>query len=263
MLIKSSIVRGVIQASEMDPLKVPHYVINYNEGDYTGPLNVKALKDFFASLPHAQFLVTRFLKHHSGEISEFLCSFNEHETELWMTLSHSPEGSGVTYSAAISIPFEDIVAVTDALVIPSAKLFCYDNKSEKLLGEDDDKEFRTLCASSLMSIISIFQMKLDEEEPVMAISVRTFKVSDKKYASVDLTYISSRRTYEQETKEGKVPRNIEWFHSWLVRGHWRKCEPNTIGKGRDGQRNEIGRTWVSEHKKKEELPFEHKLRIIK
>lgn len=43
-------------------------------------------------------------------------------------------------------------------------------------------------------------------------------------------------------------RPVVWTHSWRSRGHWRQLpiETKTKGKNRFGERNQIGRTWVTE-----------------
>jgi hypothetical protein len=43
-------------------------------------------------------------------------------------------------------------------------------------------------------------------------------------------------------------RPVVWTHSWRCRGHWRLLPrtSKTKGKNRYGERNQVGRTWVTE-----------------
>lgn len=40
-----------------------------------------------------------------------------------------------------------------------------------------------------------------------------------------------------------LPRDPEWKHSWECIGHWRKVK--SVGKDRNGEYNQLGRTWVN------------------
>ena len=56
---------------------------------------------------------------------------------------------------------------------------------------------------------------------------------------------------EKKTSEDKIKsvsgRSIDWSHSWLVRGHWRRIDG--IGKNRLGEYVIEGKTFVSPHQK--------------
>jgi hypothetical protein len=65
---------------------------------------------------------------------------------------------------------------------------------------------------------------------------------------------------------GSIPslksKNIEWKHSWYKRGHWREISSNSIGKDKYGNRNQVGRTWISATRVNSHLPLKNKLRIM-
>jgi hypothetical protein len=44
----------------------------------------------------------------------------------------------------------------------------------------------------------------------------------------------------------KTQKEIEWSHRWFSRGHWRKLPEGMLGKNREGDYVEVGRTWVTE-----------------
>lgn len=69
---------------------------------------------------------------------------------------------------------------------------------------------------------------------------------------------------KSRSQEGLKPiagKAISWSHSWEVRGHWRELAG--IGKNRDGEYCERGRTWVKEHRKgPENMPVVRKVRYV-
>lgn len=56
--------------------------------------------------------------------------------------------------------------------------------------------------------------------------------------------------------------DIEWKHSWRVRGHWRKISTSMLGKDREGDYSIVGRTWIKDFVKGEG-PLIEKTRILK
>jgi hypothetical protein len=54
--------------------------------------------------------------------------------------------------------------------------------------------------------------------------------------------IISTKKY-MSTYTNRFDTEIDWKHSWECIGHWRKCF--AIGKDRDGEYNQIGKTWVN------------------
>jgi hypothetical protein len=64
--------------------------------------------------------------------------------------------------------------------------------------------------------------------------------------------------------KGKAIRNVEWSHSWVVRGHWRYLSNGSaLGKDRKGIRNQVGRTWVTPFDKQKHLEKVSKTRVLK
>lgn len=74
------------------------------------------------------------------------------------------------------------------------------------------------------------------------------------------TKATGKRTYfinhivrirPKKSQEHVVPiiaKEVQWSHSWFVRGHWRVLhDPLTIGKNRAGQYCQKGFTWVIDH----------------
>jgi len=58
---------------------------------------------------------------------------------------------------------------------------------------------------------------------------------------VPIVYVSSKKYIKSTLTIKGEP--IDWQHSWEVIGHWRICA--SIGKDRDGEYNQVGRTWVN------------------
>lgn len=58
----------------------------------------------------------------------------------------------------------------------------------------------------------------------------------------------------------QVNSTVDWSHAFDVRGHWRKIKG--VGKNRSGDYCIEGRTWVKPHRKKEELEYVKKQRVV-
>lgn len=81
------------------------------------------------------------------------------------------------------------------------------------------------------------------------------------YKVKNIIYVGRRTEQTHYTPSGLA---LEYSHRFEVRGHWRKVNPETIGKNRAGQRVVKGYTWVSEFTKGDaELPLVKKIRTIK
>ncbi len=62
-----------------------------------------------------------------------------------------------------------------------------------------------------------------------------------------IIHISPKRTEKRYGQESGL--SIDWSHRWFSRGHWRYSTPEApiiLGKDRDGNYVEHGRTWVTE-----------------
>jgi hypothetical protein len=75
---------------------------------------------------------------------------------------------------------------------------------------------------------------------------------------IPLVYITNKK-YLNKSKETHS-QVIDWRHSWEVIGHWRKI--SSIGKNREGEYCEIGRTWVNPSVRGEGELIQ-KIRVIK
>jgi len=76
----------------------------------------------------------------------------------------------------------------------------------------------------------------------------------------DVIYITSKK----ESNRSESVKGIEFSHRFLRRGHWRKLDISSIGKDRDGTRNQRGRTWVNNYEVGDKsLPIRKKIRVIK
>lgn len=71
----------------------------------------------------------------------------------------------------------------------------------------------------------------------------------------------SKKSYDKDLYEGKT---IDFSHRFVRRGHWRKLDEGKIGKNREGDYCESGRTWVNDSKPigPEEKPLIKKVRVV-
>jgi hypothetical protein len=73
------------------------------------------------------------------------------------------------------------------------------------------------------------------------------------------------RTSVRKYSEALGPsRLIDWTHRWLVRGHWMYYDDKTkVGKNRNGEYVERGRTWRNQHERgPEDKPLVKKIRVV-
>lgn len=75
--------------------------------------------------------------------------------------------------------------------------------------------------------------------------IRVGKGSSRRLVQIKkLIHITPKKHKSHYTTQ--TSRTIEWSHRWFSRGHWRKIADGTLGKDRDGNYCEVGRTWVIE-----------------
>jgi hypothetical protein len=98
------------------------------------------------------------------------------------------------------------------------------------------------------------------EKTKVKIKLGTGKGKKEIYKLSRIIHISPKsKRYEQSPETQKV---VNWSHSWLVRGHWRRLKnPESIGKDREGNYSIKGSTFVTPHSKGEGSLI-HKTRIV-
>jgi hypothetical protein len=118
-------------------------------------------------------------------------------------------------------------------------------KKSILTFTDDDKPSNV---DSVYAPISIYLAKLNNRTANFKFTARTkCRFNGKK----ETIKIKANAIYIDPSKRCSdtqfFNQNIEWSHSWEVRGHWRSFKGT--GKNRQGEKNVDGWTWVKPHKK--------------
>lgn len=67
--------------------------------------------------------------------------------------------------------------------------------------------------------------------------------SKRKFTINKVIYVADKKTVESGAGKGQ---GITWSHAWRCRGHWRTMPEGFVGKDRHGERNQNGRTWISD-----------------
>lgn len=138
------------------------------------------------------------------------------------------------------------------------KPFSFVEKSNLYFTDDDEPN----NLDSLYTPIALYLSKLDNRTATFEHRIRAkVKIGGKKKLikiKAKAILIDPAKKYTQKTFGSK---EIEWTHSWAVRGHWRRCKGT--GKNRQGEKNKIeGWTWVNPHTKGEG-EFVTKNRIVR
>jgi len=130
------------------------------------------------------------------------------------------------------------------------------------LNENDAQETLTTYSKYIYLMLCTFNEVINSDKEIReGREVRRVKVNPlqkkKAYSDFTLIHLSKKKYISEYTGS----RNIVWNHSWVVRGHWRYYSDRAmIGKNRQGERLESGRTWVSEFHKQKDLEFKNKIR---
>lgn len=84
----------------------------------------------------------------------------------------------------------------------------------------------------------------------------------KAYRDITIIHLNSHKYL---SKKGYQTNNkIDWCNSWIVRGHWRYFSDKTkLGRNRQSERNEMGRTWIMPYQKQTQLDFKNNMREMR
>lgn len=145
---------------------------------------------------------------------------------------------------------------SDGVVIPI--------NDESLNGDydNDDSNISQRSAHVLAIIVAILDKINSNEFSEGKINHRK-KIKYKKNTNRrigDVIYLTNKNP----KKRSESLNHIDFTHRFLRRGHWRKLNAHQIGKNRDGNRSEQGRTWVNHCEVgASDLPIIKKTRWIK
>lgn len=241
---------------------LPHYYSNLTECDST--LENDKIKDIFQSLPHGNFLI-------SFKYRRKISLYEETDEDNFSAFAHIIEKDEtvvirflLTHEKATPIALESIFTVEmfngkiSALNIECFIINLEKDTKEKITNSEKSKEVQDIIFEEFIKVC-LFLDQINNKTVVMGKHTIVYKTRSGKRKPLDVTYISSK-SYIAKNKD-KFPASIEWHHSWLKRGHWRRI--TGIGKNRNGERIEDNRTWVTETTVNKGLPFINKLRVIK
>lgn len=98
--------------------------------------------------------------------------------------------------------------------------------------------------AKLKLIIYYLAFKLQNKKSTMIYkeNIKDRSISGKE-KPIEVIYLSDKKYIKEFESTVLNGRKVEWKHCWEVMGHWRKIEG--IGKDRDGEYNQHGRTWVN------------------
>lgn len=95
----------------------------------------------------------------------------------------------------------------------------------------------------ITATVTYILMTLNSKDTKISYKETSFRTNSGREKIIPVVFI--RNTKEQIKYQYYLPSNPDWKHSWECVGHWRKL--NGIGKDRNGEYNQMGRTWVLPH----------------
>lgn len=178
-----------------------------------------------------------------------------------------PEGLSLRIYQFIGPEFytSTVILMLDGRYKSREILHCLNGKVTEI--EHDNPKYNSMREELLgMGIVTTchFLNKLADKKTRMANYRMEYRNRDKAkrtYVTRNVTYISNVEYLNGKSCSG-FHKTLKWSHSWVVRGSWVKIKPTSIGKDRNGIRNQTGRTWRVEHVKNPDLPRVDKLRIV-
>lgn len=231
------------------------------------------------SMPHTSFYFTFNTGDESGaEISIFVVVDElDEETILFNTLIEHPDNTFLTLIYKFDLKDGEVTLHNSFLLSkkPVKKLNNLNsfNHIFKPIREINNDYLKNQSKNEIekylegmfayLDVILVNIHKISDRKITLLSNVRKTHLKRNKigYTISTVTYITNKKYLEsKECPEGL--KNIEWSHSWIVRGHWRYKE-GLVGKDRNGERNQEGRTWVIESQKQNHLELKNKIRIVK
>jgi hypothetical protein len=187
------------------------------------------------------------------------CSF-ESISEPLMILSPTKEGTITETIECLLVTENNGFLVIIALLGISKKVSLFDSKRIIAPRFRDIYIHLESCVYDTLKILLKQIEGMEYAEGIMT-SKKKIKYKEKTSRKIgDVIYISEKN----ESKRSESVKGIEFSHRFLRRGHWRKLKNTTLGKDREGNRNQVGRTWVNHYEVGDKsLKLVKKIRVIK
>lgn len=94
-------------------------------------------------------------------------------------------------------------------------------------------------------IVEFIIFKLQSRDSRVALLNEPVKTKTGRNKVIPIIHISDKRNITIYQNKFLNNKKVDWKHSWQVIGHWRKINPLTLGKDKNGIYNQEGRTWVN------------------
>ena len=173
-----------------------------------------------------------------------------------MTLTHSDEGVSIVAVVVREIGVNDY----------EFHVLCKDNHYQKahILNSLKGDEIY----DSIFDLTHVYLERLNQEKTGTFNSIERLKYKDSSgkkqtYKAKGVIYVSGNNQ-PSHTLRNKHNYTVTPLNSWSVMSHWRRLKnPESLGKGRDGEGTVTGYTWIGSYKKGDtNLPEKIKTRRI-
>ena len=144
--------------------------------------------------------------------------------------------------------------------LPDSQMEIYVMVDGKLIEKSRINE-QELAIAVEQDVVRLFAFTrvLQEKQLYVASKERVWKSAKGKYTEKNVSYISLKKYLKSDYK-GDI--GLSWKRYASVRGHWRELRPNSLGKNRNGEYEELGRTWVTPHERNAELKKSNKIKVL-
>lgn len=156
----------------------------------------------------------------------------------WQNIHDNPEEYFPSSNLSIAIKGDN----DQILCAHFISLKGYDEKFAYFVGDLNEKINRSakdkkrFCDNLLLTML----FALNEKKTLVGTEQVNMRKKSGQSEIVPITHISNKKySATQKNTKGEP---IDWKHSWEVIGHWRIC--SNIGKDRNGEYNQVNRTWV-------------------
>lgn len=159
----------------------------------------------------------------------------------------------------VNVPVDEFLNFVDTT--NPVKILPTRNTMLKIVKEDGSFEYFLYTTDESWTLVDTYHKEeISQEKLRLIIYSLAFKLQNKKSTVVykenvkdktisgkekpiEVIYLSEKKYIKEFESVALNGRSVDWKHSWEVMGHWRSIDG--IGKDRNGEYNQNGRTWIN------------------
>lgn len=237
-------------------LQLPHYVCNLSLFNGHG-LDKSKVSFEDITLPHTQMFLTALDDLQNNSLAEMCIMLMEEKDHILVLAKYNFKlYPHIVESISGKLKKADSGHAVFDITESTIKV---DPKKDP---DEADRQVTNYIYNVVVNFNHCINKVKDIREGVETRSRRIFKdrKGKKAYGNFTLIHMGSHKAL---SKDGYKSNNIAWNNSWVVRGHWRYYKDKTkLCKGRTGEINELGRSWIQPYQKQVQLELSNKPRVL-